>query len=189
MLGLFQRKDRLIVHGKAPYNAEPPLDRLRAAFLTEQADFYVRSHGNIPDLDADSYRLTVDGMVATPLELSIADLKTRFAPVTVTAVMQCAGNRRADMLAVAPVSGDPWAPGAIGNAKWTGVRLADVLRAAGIDAGDTRHVAFESHDRIADTDTRFGASIPLAKALAPDTLVAFAMNGEHLSPEIGRAHV
>jgi sulfite oxidase len=76
-------------------------------------------------------------------------------------------------------------PGAIGNAKWTGVRLADVLRAAGIDAGDTRHVAFESHDRIADTDTRFGASIPLAKALAPDTLVAFAMNGEHLSPEHG----
>ncbi len=58
MLGLFQRKDRLIVHGKAPYNAEPPLDRLRAAFLTDQADFYVRSHGDIPDLDADGYRLT-----------------------------------------------------------------------------------------------------------------------------------
>ncbi len=68
MLGLFQRKDRLIVHGKAPYNAEPPLDRLRAAFLTEQADFYVRSHGDIPDLDADSYRLTVDGMVTMPLD-------------------------------------------------------------------------------------------------------------------------
>ncbi len=66
MLGLFQRKDRLIVHGKTPYNAEPPLDRLRAAFLTDQADFYVRSHGDIPDLDADGYRLTVDGMVATP---------------------------------------------------------------------------------------------------------------------------
>ncbi|MCP1540162.1 sulfite oxidase [Methylorubrum extorquens] len=185
MLGLFQRKDRLIVHGKTPYNAEPPLDRLRAAFLTDQADFYVRSHGDIPDLDADGYRLTVDGMVATPLDLSLADLKERFAPVTVTAVMQCAGNRRADMLAVAPVSGDPWAPGAIGNAEWTGVRLADVLRAAGIKADDERHVAFESHDRIADTDTRFGASIPLAKALAPETLLAFAMNGEPLAPEHG----
>ena len=87
MLGLFQRKDRLIVHGEAPYNAEPPLDRLRAAFLTDQADFYVRSHGDIPDLDADGYRLTVDGMVATPLELSVADLKARFAHVTVTAVI------------------------------------------------------------------------------------------------------
>jgi sulfite oxidase len=115
MLRLFQRKDRLSVHGKAPYNAEPPLDRLRAAFLTEQADFYVRSHGDIPDLDADSYRLTVDGMVTMPLELSLAELKARFAHATVTAVMQCAGNRRADMLAVAPVSGDPWAPGAIGR--------------------------------------------------------------------------
>jgi sulfite oxidase len=185
MLGLFQRKDRLIVHGKAPYNAEPPLDRLRAAFLTDQADFYVRSHGDIPDLDADSYRLIIDGMVATSLDLSLADLKERFAPVTVTAVMQCAGNRRADMLAVAPVSGDPWAPGAIGNAEWTGVRLAEVLRAAGLDAGCARHVAFESHDRIAHTDTRFGASIPLAKALAPETLLAFAMNGELLAPEHG----
>lgn len=96
--------------------------------------------------------------------------------------MQCAGNRRADMLAVAPVSGDPWAPGAIGNAEWTGVRLAEVLRAAGIDADEERYVAFESHDRIADTDTRFGASIPLAKALAPETLLAFAMNGEPLAP-------
>ena len=185
MLGLFQRKDRLIVHGKAPYNAEPPLDRLRAAFLTDQADFYVRSHGDIPDLDADSYRLTVDGMVAVLLDLSLADLKSRFAHVTVTAVMQCAGNRRADMLAVAPVSGDPWAPGAIGNAEWTGVRLADVLHAAGIDGDGERHVAFESHDRIAESDTRFGASIPLAKALAPETLLAFAMNGEALAPEHG----
>ncbi|GEO99271.1 molybdopterin-dependent oxidoreductase [Methylobacterium haplocladii] len=185
MLGLFQRKDRLIVHGEAPYNAEPPLDRLRAAFLTDQADFYVRSHGDIPDLDADDYRLTVGGMVATPLELSLADLKERFEPVTVTAVMQCAGNRRADMLAVAPVSGDPWAPGAIGNAEWTGVRLADVLQAAGCEAGEERHVAFESHDRIAESDTRFGASIPLAKALAPETLLAFAMNGAALAPEHG----
>ncbi len=103
--------------------------------------------------------------------------------------MQCAGNRRADMLAVAPVSGDPWAPGAIGNAEWTGVRLAEVLRAAGIDADEERYVAFESHDRIADTDTRFGASIPLAKALAPETLLAFAMNGEPLAPEHGRPSV
>ena len=123
MLGLFQPKDRLIVHGEAPYNAEPPLDRLRAAFLTDQADFYVRSHGDIPDLDADGYRLTVDGMIATPLELSVADLKARFAHVTVTAVMQCAGNRRADMLAVAPVAGDPWAAGAIGSRPGPADRL------------------------------------------------------------------
>ncbi|GLS42591.1 molybdopterin-dependent oxidoreductase [Methylobacterium brachythecii] len=185
MLGLFQRKERLIVHGEAPYNAEPPLDRLRAAFLTDQADFYVRSHGDIPDIDADDYRLTVGGIVATPLELSLADLKARFPHVTVTAVMQCAGNRRADMFAVGPVSGDPWAPGAIGNAEWTGVRLADVLQAAGIGAGEERHVAFESHDRIAESDTRFGISIPLAKALAPETLLAFVMNGEVLAPEHG----
>jgi sulfite oxidase len=97
--------------------------------------------------------------------------------------MQCAGNRRADLRAVAPVSGDPWAGGAIGNAAWTGVRLADVLRAAGIVAEADLHVAFESHDAVEGHP--FGASIPLAKALAPETLLAWAMNGAPLAREHG----
>ena len=185
MSSLAERKARLIVHGDEPYNAEPPLDRLRSAYVTDQADFYVRSHGDIPQIDTDTYRLTVGGAVGDTIELSLADLKARFPETRVTAVMQCAGNRRADMLPVAPVSGDPWAPGAIGNAAWTGVRLADVLAAAVVDAAADLHVAFESHDRIAEAGHPFGASIPLAKALAPETLLAWAMNGEALTPEHG----
>ncbi|WP_428392070.1 molybdopterin-dependent oxidoreductase [Lichenicoccus sp.] len=181
----------LIVHSEAPFNAEPPLERLRASTITAQPDFYVRSHGNIPDLDARTHRLRVDGRVSTPLELSVADLRERFPLQTVTAVMQCAGNRRADMLAVAPVSGDPWSAGAIGNAEWTGVPLAAVLRAAGAQEsapqGAAMHVAFSAVDICeADGETfRYGASIPMTKALSPEVLLALEMNGEALAPEHG----
>ncbi|MDP4024084.1 molybdopterin-dependent oxidoreductase [Methylobacterium sp. NEAU 140] len=187
---------RLIVHGRAPYNAEPPLARLRAAFRTAAEDFYVRSHGDLPAIDAAAYRLRVAGGGA-PLALSLDDLRARFPVVTVTATLQCAGNRRGDLRAVAPVTGDPWEAGAIGTADWTGVRLADVLRAAGAGEGgvnrdgsrdgspDDRHVAFESRDTVHETGRPYGVSIPLAKALAPETVLAWAMNGAPLLPEHG----
>ena len=183
MSSLSERKARLIVHGDEPYNAEPPLDRLRASYRTAARDFYVRSHGDLPELDPDTWRLTIDGDVGTAMELSLRDLRGRFRAVTVTATLQCAGNRRADLRAVAPVSGDPWEGGAIGTADWTGVRLGDLLRQAGVGDGADRYVAFESHDTVAGHP--YGVSIPLAKALAPETLLAYAMNGEGLLPEHG----
>ena len=190
MLGPLARKPRLIVHGEAPYNAEPELARLRASFLTDAGDFYVRCHGNIPVIEADGYRLRVEGAVTRPLDLSLADLGARFPVVEVTAAMQCAGNHRADLLPVRPVSGDPWAAGAIGNARWTGVRLADVLAAAGVAPGlpaADLHVAFEAYDTVERDGARvpFGVSIPMEKALAPETLLAWAMNGEALAAEHG----
>lgn len=107
---------------------------------------------------------------------------------TVTAVLQCAGNRRADLQLVRPTSGDPWAPGAIGNAAWTGVSLADVLRAAGAETDAASHVAFDACDEVdMPKQGRFtyGASIPIAKAMSPEVLLAYAMNGEPLTPEHG----
>jgi len=178
----------LIVHSEHPFNAEPPLHRLRAAFITPRSDFYIRSHGAVPRLDAASHRLRVDGLVATPLDLSMRELRGRFPHRTVTAVLQCAGNRRADMHAVRPVSGDPWAAGAIGNARWTGVALADVLRQAGAPGDPALHVAFSSCDEVelpSGGRFRYGASIPMAKALSPEVLLVFAMNGEDLAPEHG----
>ncbi len=178
----------LIVHSTAPFNAEPPLARLRSAFLTAVRDFYVRSHGAVPAMDAARYRLRVAGAVRRPLELSVADLQSRFAATTLTAVMQCAGNRRADLQQVRPTTGDPWSAGAIGNARWTGVPLAEVLRAADAANDAHLHVAFESAD-IADNegapDAPFGVSIPMAKALSPEVLLAWAMNGAPLTPEHG----
>ncbi len=178
----------LIVHPGATLNAEPPLGRLRAAFTTAQPDFYVRSHGTVPRLDESRHRLRVGGRVATPLDLSMADLRERFPHRTVGAVMQCAGNRRADLHEVRPVTGDLWAPGAIGNAEWGGVALSDVLRAAGAEEAADLHVVFDACDEVeTEGEGRFayGVSIPMAKALAPEVLLAFAMNGEPLTPEHG----
>jgi len=188
MFNPLRSKPDLIVHSETPYNAEPPLDRLRAAAITAQADFYVRSHGSIPHLDAATHRLRVGGRVATPLDLSMAELRERFPERSVTAVMQCAGNRRADMQPVRPTSGDPWAPGAIGNAEWTGVALADVLRAVGAETSAAIHVVLDACDEVEMPNEgrfAFGASIPMAKALSPEVLLAFAMNGEPLAPEHG----
>lgn len=184
-------KPGLIVRSERPFNAEPPLHRLRAAFVTAQADFYVRSHGDVPRLDGDSHRLRVDGLVAAPLDLTMPELRRRFPARTVAAVMQCAGNRRGDLLQVAPVSGDPWSAGAIGNAAWNGAGLAEVLRAAGAPegpaAGAALHVAFECCDACEAEGERFryGASIPLDKAMSPEVLLAWGMNGAALAPEHG----
>ncbi len=188
MLNPFRSGSELIVHTQQPFNAETPLDQLRRDLVTSQKAFYVRSHGSIPRLDEASHRLRVQGLVQTPLDLSVPELRARFAARSVTAVMQCAGNRRADLQQVRPTLGDPWAPGAIGNAVWTGVCLADVLRAAGAADDPALHVAFEACDDV-DVPTegrfRYGVSIPMTKAMAAEVLLAYAMNGEPLAPEHG----
>jgi len=121
----------MIVHRGYPLNAEPRGSALRAAFITPERDFYIRSHGTIPKLRAEDYRLRLGGQGLPTQELSLNDLRSRFPQRRVTAVLQCAGNRRADMGLVKHVSGDAWQAGAISNAEWGGVSLGDVLRAAG----------------------------------------------------------
>lgn len=188
MLDEVVRKPGQIVHSEAPFNAEPPLDKLHQSFLTPAENFYVRSHGDIPDLDANAYRLTVGGMVQSELDVSLSELIDRFPERSVVATMQCAGNRRADLHRHRPVSGDPWEPGAIGNARWSGVALRDVLSAAGVEIESDLHVAFESHDVVEQGGKRFrfGVSIPMEKALEPDTLLATHMNGAPLEAEHGK---
>jgi sulfite oxidase len=185
---MLHAKPHLIVHSHTPFNAEPPLDRLRARMATAQPDFYVRSHGNIPRLSDAQHRLRVGGRAKIPLDLSMSELRQRFPERTVTAVMQCAGNRRADMQPVRPTSGDPWSAGAIGNATWTGAALADVLCAAGAETDLSLHVSFDACDEVempGEGRFRYGASIPMAKAMSPEVLLAYAMNGEPLAPAHG----
>lgn len=175
------------IHSTSPLNAEPELKRLVAGMHTTQDDFYVRNHGNVPVIDGALHRISVSGRISRPISLSLNDLRSRFERVSVSAVMQCAGNRRADLLSVKPVSGDPWAPGAIGNAVWTGVRLKDVLESAGIMCGGEMHVVFAACDDCEAEGKRFryGVSIPASKALSGDVLLAYEMNGEVLSRSMG----
>ena len=177
----------LVVWGEEPLNAETPLDLLCAGEITTNELFFVRNHGPIPEIDPAEYRLSVRGLVAEPLTLSLDDLRQRFERVSLDAVISCAGNRRSELAAIAPIPGQaPWGPGATGNARWSGVRLRDVLQAAGIETG-AAHVAFTGLDRCTEEgeETPFGGSIPLAKALASEVLLADQMNGETLPPVHG----
>ncbi len=180
----------LIARQASPYNAELPLPKLIENWITPVKSFFVRSHGNVPDLDAKNLTLTVDGLVDKPLTLKVAELIERFPAATATATLTCAGNRRSEFSAIKKVGGVQWDAGAIGNAEWQGVRLADILKAAGVKA-DAKHVWFEGRDQITEKDVTFpfGGSIPLDKALAAgatgSTLLATRMNGQPLTPAHG----
>ena len=178
----------LIVHSEMPLNAEPPLRRLRGAFVTKIEDCYIRSHGDLPELDPATHAVRVTGKVKTALALTATDAQSRFGTTTVMSVMQCAGNRRADMQQVRSTSGDPWAPGAIANVLWSGAPLSAILKAAGADESADLHVAFEAADIAQNEGAKnapYAVSIPMTKALCDDVLVAWAMNGEPLTREHG----
>ena len=185
MTALARAERHLIVRRADPLNAEARPERLVASFLTPQADFYIRSHGPTPEL-ADDHAIAIDGLVDRARSFTADELRGAFPTRTVTATLQCAGNRRAHLQGVAKTSGDPWDVGAIGNAEWTGVALADILAAAGLGQG-ALFVGVTAADEVdVEGETAsYGASIPIAKALDPDVLVAWAMNGEPLSPEHG----
>lgn len=181
----------LSVHSELPLNAEALMQDLVSKWITPVKHFYIRSHGAAPKIDDGAFRLKVDGLVEKPLELSLAELKERFKEHSATATLTCAGNRREELSQIKPVGGVQWGPGAIGNAEWTGVKLSDVLKAAGLKE-NAKHVWFEGLDEITEKNesTRFGGSIPLSKALAddnniPGALLAFHMNGEPLSIDHG----
>jgi sulfite oxidase len=177
----------MIVHSEQPLNAEPTRAALAEADLTGADTFYVRSHGPVPELDPRTWRLRVDGLVQTSLELSLDALRDKFAHQEVVAALQCAGNRRTGMMKVRDILGEePWDAGAVGNARWTGARLADVLAAAGLRPG-ARHVAFTAPDvsSQASPPQPFGASIPLHKAMSTEVLLAWGMNGQPLPPVHG----
>jgi sulfite oxidase len=171
-----------IVHKLDPFNAEPPRGELGREAITPFERFYVRGHGAVPALPADA-RLRVEGLVDKPLELSLEQLRGgRFVQVEVTATLQCAGNRRVELDAVHEIPGEAiWESGATGTAVWRGVRLADVIAAAGPRA-EARHVAFVGAERAEDAKPLqlFGGSVPLEKALRPEVVLAWEMNGEPL---------
>lgn len=172
----------MTIHESEPFNAEPPRRALAEAPVTTTDAFYVRNHGPVPDC-ADSF--TVTGLVARELELGVDDLRTRYPARELTVTLQCAGNRRADLMAVKAIPGEsPWGPGATGTARWRGASLADVLADAGPEP-DAGHIGFEGADPSSEVDELYGSSIPLRDAAAHEVLLAYEMNGEPLPPVHG----
>ncbi|KAK9529174.1 hypothetical protein VZT92_013287 [Zoarces viviparus] len=184
-----ERHPVLHINNLKPFNAEPPPEILSDSFITPSAFFFKRNHLPVPPVDPASYQLMVEGLPGGVLTLSLEELKTRFPKHTVTATLQCAGNRRSEMNKVKQVKGLNWGIAAISNATWSGARLRDVLLAAGYGpdvAQRALHVQFEGLDKDV-TGTTYGASIPLNKAVSEegDVLLAYEMNGADLPADHG----
>jgi sulfite oxidase len=184
---MWDKRDDMIIRGRLPFNAEPPPSALAGCEITPVDTFYSRNHGPFPDIAPEQWRLTVGGLVELPRTLTYHELTTDFEQHSVVATLACAGNRRAELLRVRPIPGkDPWEHGAISTARWRGVRLADVLAAAGVPREDGLHVEFLAPDiaQEARPVQRYGSSIPLTKATSEEVLLAWEMNGQPLP----RAH-
>src|SRR3954469_1885056 len=120
----YGKRADLIVHEQEPFNAETGAAALAMSSMTATDAFYVRGHGAVPDVDASTWRLHVCGEVERELDLSLTTLREAFRECEVTATLQCAGNRRAGLMAIRDIPGEaPWGPGATGTAAWAGVTL------------------------------------------------------------------
>ncbi|KAK9856098.1 hypothetical protein WJX84_011307 [Apatococcus fuscideae] len=184
-----QRHPALIVRSQKPFNAETPAALLIGKLYTPNDLFYVRNHLPVPAVDLAAYALRIEGEGLRTIELSLKDLQTMFKRHTISATLQCAGNRRIDMSDLKDIKGTTWAAGAIGNAEWSGVTLKDVLEYAGLDESsetDAEHVQFEGLDSDME-GVCYGASILIEKAInkGADVLLAFEMNGRPLSKDHG----
>ncbi len=176
----YPQKRPLIRLTTRPPQLETPFEVFNEGVLTPNDAFFVRYHlSNIPtEIDSEKFRLEVKGKVNTPLSLSIADLKTQFEPAEIVAVNQCSGNSRGFFNP--RVAGGQLGNGAMGNARWKGVRLKDVLAKAGVAAG-AKQVAFDGLDAAAVEKTPdFIKALNIDHALQEEVLLAYEMNGEEL---------
>ena len=174
----FPQKGRMILQSTRPPVLETEMAVFDKAVITPNDRFYVEWRpGLIPSpINIGAFRLTVRGNVMRPLSLTLADIKA-MPKVEITAVDQAAGNSRG--LFQPRVPGVQWGHGGMGNAKWTGVRLKDILDKAGIKPG-TIQVRFSGLDQPVPGAPKLMKSLSLAHASDGEVIVAFAMNGETL---------
>lgn len=176
----YPQKTALILLTDRPPQLETPIQYF-ASQLTPAEAFFVRwGHvGIIPtSFDLATWRLRIQGHVDRPLALSLDDLRTGFPQVSFQAVNQCSGNSR--RFFDPPVPGGEWGNGAMGNAEWTGVRLRDLLQAAGVKTGAVQ-VTVQGLDRpVLPQTPQFIKALDIDHALSPEVLVAHSMNGRPL---------
>lgn len=175
-------KKGLTLLNDRPVNMETPAHLLDDP-ITPANRLFVRNNGLPPtmdEIDPAKWTLEIHGKVNRQLSLTIADLKSRFETVTLQLQMECGGNGRRYYNPGA--SGNQWTFGAIGCPEWTGVRLADVLKAAGVeqDAVYTAHYSADSHLTGDPEKDAISRGMPIEKAMDPHNLIAWAINGEEM---------
>jgi DMSO/TMAO reductase YedYZ molybdopterin-dependent catalytic subunit len=162
-------------------NAETPAHLLDDS-ITPADRLFVRNNGIPPvDIDLDNWTLVIDGeSVAKPVTFTLGELKERFKHYSYQLTLECGGNGRSEFNP--PARGNQWSTGAVGCPRWTGVRLADVLRAAGIkdDAVYIGYYGTDTHISGNPDKVPISRGVPMVKAMEDETLIAWHMNGESL---------
>jgi DMSO/TMAO reductase YedYZ molybdopterin-dependent catalytic subunit len=169
-----KNRRRMLQFNGYAIDAETPLDAL-TTYLTPNDLFFVRHHWNPMYPDMRRWALAVDGEVGTPLQLTLADLR-KLPRAEATCVLQCAGNGRG--LQDPPIPGVQWRYGAVGNARWTGARVKDVLAKAGLKPA-ARHLHTFGSDKPPEKVPPFHRSLEIEKAME-DGIIAWEMNGQPL---------
>ena len=175
------KSDKLVLLGERPLVAETP-EHLLDDDTTPTDKFFVRNNGVIPDeaKNVAGWKITIDGEVNNKLELTLDDLKKKFKPVTRRLMLECGGNGRSFFTPQA--RGNQWTNGGAGCAEWTGVRLIDVLKAAGVKSSAKFSGHYGSDRSLADnTKDAISRGVPVKKLMDDNNLIVFAMNGQPLS--------
>ena len=178
-------KDGLTILNDRPLCAETPPHLLDDA-ITPTDRHFVRNNGLMPDdLDASRWNLAIDGLVEHPLSLGLEALAGRFEVITRALTLECAGNGRAFF--DPKTKGEQWTYGAVACSEWTGVRLSDVLTAAGVRSGAvyTAHYSADSHLSGVENGLPISRGVPIEKAMDGHGLIAFAQNGRPIHPMNG----
>jgi DMSO/TMAO reductase YedYZ molybdopterin-dependent catalytic subunit len=170
----------MIVRSVKPEDLEMPPSGFDD-YITPIEHFYVRTHVLVPEVNLRDWRLRVEGQVQTPLTLTMDEIR-RMPATELVSVLECAGNGRS--LYNPTVAGLQWVNGAVGNGRWRGVRLADVLKRAGIQQNAV-DIALDGADTPLGSMEDFQRALPVAKALDANTLLAYEMNGETLPAKHG----
>lgn len=175
------KSDKLVVLGERPLVAETP-EHMLDDDTTPIDKFFVRNNGQIAELskDPDKWKVTIDGEVNQKLELTLGELKSKFQPVTQRMVLECGGNGRSFFTPEA--RGNQWTNGGAGCAEWTGVRVADVLKAAGVkpSAVFSGHYGADPHLSGEAGKDAISRGVPIKKLMDPNNLIVWAMNGQPL---------
>jgi sulfite oxidase len=171
----------LVVLNDRPINAETPAHLLDDP-ITPADRLFVRNNGIAPvDVDLETWTLTIDGeSVQTPITFTLAELKARFTRHSYQLTLECGGNGRSEFSP--PARGNQWSTGAVGCPRWTGVRLADVLQAAGLK-NDAMYIGYYGADTHISGDpgkVPISRGVTIAKALENETLIAWQINGKDL---------
>ena len=176
----FPQKGTMILQRTRPPLLETPFEVFDRGVFTPNDSFYVRWHWAVipTEIDAGTFRLSVRGHVDKELSLTLKEIVDGLPRVELAAVNQCSGNSRG--FTDPRVPGAQWANGAMGNAKWMGVRLKDVLDRAGVKAGATAVLFAGLDDPVVPEAPKFMKSLALDPARNGEVMIAYAMNGEQL---------